>query len=198
MDSLGHAMTSLPDGCRVQGDRYAGAIFSADAGGPDSLGTYRYVLWRRFDDAPGGVVLVVMLNPSTATHEILDPTVGGVVKRANAWNANTLLPHRSPPFREVRVCNLYALRSTDPKGLRTVADSVGPHNDYYLLAECKDADLVICGWGRHAKAPRVSAFGEIARVAGAQSKLRCFRKLSDGMPEHPLYIPHALPLETWP
>lgn len=188
----------LPPGCDRLGDLYAGAVFSPDTLGPDGLGMYRYVLWRRWDDEPGGIVLVVMLNPSTATHEKLDNTISGIFKRTRIWNDAALGCNGHLPYREIRVCNLYGLRSTDPHALKHVADPVGPYNDRVLETEIAAAQIVICGWGRNAKAPRVAAFGEIVRRLGATDKIRCFRKLADGMPEHPLYVPHALPLEIWP
>ncbi len=43
--------------------------------------------------------------------------------------------------------NLFALRSTDPKVLKTAADPVGDLNDQYILAAAEWADTIVCAWG---------------------------------------------------
>jgi hypothetical protein len=43
--------------------------------------------------------------------------------------------------------NPFAYRAADPRLLKTVADPVGPENDYYLLEVCRQAALVVCCWG---------------------------------------------------
>ena len=67
---------------------------------------YRYWLEARLSDADG-VCLFVMLNPSKADEVRSDPTVTRSKGFARSWGYGTLW-----------VCNIFALRSTDPKALR--------------------------------------------------------------------------------
>ena len=64
----------------VKGNAAAGAVFS-------DCERYRYRLWRVWDEGKPKACFV-MLNPSTATHEVLDPTVTRCKKtrdRAGVW-----------------------------------------------------------------------------------------------------------------
>lgn len=103
-------------------------------------GTYRYRLGRELPNHDGkGVVLWVMLNPSTADATADDPTIRKVVGFSSNWG-----------FAVARVVNLYALRSTDWRPLRTHADPVGPENDEQIRASVLAADAVVLAWGAHA------------------------------------------------
>lgn len=173
------------------GDEHSGATFGP--GGAD--GSHRYRLHRKFPKdlftRSGGTMLAVMLNPSTADHREVDPTVSGMMKRA-----------RMLGFAELCVVNLYAFRATDPKVMRRAlrADrllAIGPHNDEVIAAELARADVVVCGWGANADAERVAEFVTIAARVGALGKLHALRVLASGAPEHPLYIPHHLPPIPW-
>jgi hypothetical protein len=66
---------------------------------------YRYQLSRIWDETKPKV-LFIMLNPSTADADVDDPTIRRVINFAKSWN-----------YGGVYVVNLYAFRSTDPKGL---------------------------------------------------------------------------------
>ena len=72
-------------------------------------GQYRYRLGRQW--GPGQYLLFVMLNPSTADEVVNDPTVERCERRARLWGYDGLV-----------VTNLFALVSTDPKGLLAAAD----------------------------------------------------------------------------
>jgi hypothetical protein len=87
-------------------------------------------------------VLWVMLNPSTADHQLDDPTIRkciGFTKRLG--------------FESFAVVNLFALRSSDPGLLRTTAalgeDIVGPKNDETIAKLASQAALIICAWGAY-------------------------------------------------
>ncbi len=84
-------------------------------------------------------VTFVMLNPSTADAFRLDPTVNKCCAFARAWGAARL-----------EVVNLFALRSTDPRGL-DIPGPVGDDeaNDQSILAACEGAKLVIAAWGNN-------------------------------------------------
>jgi len=136
-------------------------------------GKYRYWLDRRWHtkaDYPRRVCFV-MLNPSTADALEDDPTIRRCMGFAQAWGCNWLT-----------VRNLFAWRSTEPKGLLTAEDPVGPLGDANLIA-AKSADLVVVAWGawvpfeRHVKA--------LELLAGKQ--LHCLGITKGGKPRHPLY-----------
>ena len=86
-------------------------------------GRYRYRLERDLGaiGAMRGSVAFVMLNPSTADATTGDPTIRRCIGYARAWSYAKLI-----------VGNAYAWRSTDPAGLWTADDPVGPENDQHL------------------------------------------------------------------
>lgn len=148
---------------------------------------YRYLLTWRWSDAP--LLVAWMLNPSTATHEVLDPTISGLVKRARAWGRGG-----------VRIVNLFAYRATDPMDMKRAADPVGQHNDYVtrqvLDSEALLGGQVICGWGAHGgHMGRAEAAIKLAQRA--EVRLVCFDVNKDGSPKHPLYVPHAITPRSW-
>lgn len=144
-------------------------------GGPGNI--YRYTLLRFFGTGSGRL-LFVMLNPSTATAEVSDPTVTRCEGYARAWG-----------FAELMVANIFALRSTDPKVLKTHPDPIGPENDEYLVSAAKSAAYIVAGWGTHGK-----LLGRGAYVRGLLSRfdLRCLTQTKDGHPGHPLYLKASL------
>lgn len=137
--------------------------------------TWRYRLSRVWDVSLPRVNWL-MLNPSTADAFDVDPTVRRTLGFADAWG-----------FGAVEVTNVFALRSTDPKGLRQVVDPVGPANDTALLAAARAADLVVAGWGVHATLnDRERHVVELFADAGIV--LHAVRVTKDGHPGHPLYV----------
>jgi hypothetical protein len=144
---------------------------------------YRYALTREW--AAGRRLLVVMLNPSTATEEANDPTVERCERRA-----------RGLGYGGFRVVNLFAWRATDPRALRAVADPIGPDNDAALDAGALWADDVLCGWGGHG-----GLLGRDARVAAllraTGRPLFHLGLTGAGQPKHPLYIGYAQAPVLW-
>lgn len=142
----------------------------------DATRRYRYRLSRVWDPA-GRRVNFLMLNPSTADAFRLDPTVRRCVGFAKDWQAGS-----------VEVTNAYSLRSTDPAGLRAVADPVGPGNDDAIVAAARAADLVVAAWGVHAT--YLDREAQLRRLlADAAVTVHCLRVTKDGHPGHPLYVP---------
>ena len=145
--------------------------------------TYRYVLRRTWSAGPA--VGFILLNPSTADETENDPTIRRCIGYAKAWGYGSLV-----------LGNLFALRSTDPKGLRQVADPVGPDNDDWLLRIAKEAGgKVICGWGNHGA---LNGRGRAVAVNLAAAGVRplALTVTTDGSPGHPLYLRGGLkPLE---
>jgi hypothetical protein len=174
-----HPPTASPDGIVSKGNNTAGAIFS-----PDEV--HRYTLWRRLSDnlknnpdAPP--ILFVLLNPSTATHEVSDPTVTRCINYAKTWGHG-----------RITVVNIFAVRETDPRNMKASKDPIGPHNDHYIHAEAEnvakaDAGRIICAWGAHGefldRGQRVATL-----LQDIDAPLHCLALTKAGHPKHPLYL----------
>lgn len=140
---------------------------------------YRYVLTRRWGWGPHATF--VMLNPSTADAREDDPTIRRCIGYARAWGLHGLV-----------VLNLYAWRSTDPRGLTRADDPVGPENDewlqrYFYTAARHDMPLVFA-WGFHADEARAL---EVRAMDQAGERAMAFGLTGNGQPMHPLYLPMA-------
>jgi hypothetical protein len=149
-------------------------------------GAYRYLLKRAADSMcpMKSTALFVMLNPSTANAELDDPTIRRCRGFARLWDCNGLA-----------VANLYALRSTDPAGLWSHTDPVGPDNDAYLSTFARECGDVVCAWGANAKPERAAHVANILTHSGA--RLWCLGTTKDGSPRHPLYVRGDQPLVEW-
>lgn len=148
---------------------------------------YRYdLLWAWSDEPP---LTMMALNPSTATHETLDNTIKGMIKRARVW--------RKGGF---RMLNLFGLRATKPSDMKAHAEPIGPDNDAVIEGFLQDLatteNSLLCGWGGHGK-HRGRDAEIVAKARESGVTLQCLRVISDGSPEHPLYIPHALLPKPW-
>ena len=97
---------------------------------------FRYSITNKFNSGKGRL-LFILLNPSTATEKVYDPTLLRCKKRAIDSRVN-----------QFRVCNLFAYRATKPKELQKVFDPIGPYNDEILKNSIKWSDKIICSWGR--------------------------------------------------
>lgn len=158
----------------------------------DPTGTYRYLLSRVGDPSSTKRILWVMLNPSTATAEKDDPTIRKITKFSTRWG-----------YGVIRICNIFALRSTDPKALKIALkegrDPIGPENNRYIGEEVEVADRVVCAWGAHGslidrdlavydlirrwgKVPVALNFTSDGRALGETTK-----KPKRRQPVHPLY-----------
>jgi hypothetical protein len=160
-------------------DRHEESLFESATATFSSDRRYRYALTRRWDpDWP--LAVFVMLNPSTADAFTVDPTVRRCIGFAKSWHAGGLL-----------ILNLFALRSTDPRALRSDPDPVGPANNpviaWWLSAEAEPLGPVIVAWGAD------SAIGDrdrevLALLAARQARPQCLGVTQDGHPRHPLYV----------
>ena len=86
------------------------------------------------------------------------------------------------------VVNLYGLRSTDPKILKSHDDPVGPEGDKHLLLHAALADLIVCAWGNHG-AERSAVVKDMLDYHGYN--LHCLGLNQNGSPVHPLYQPKS-------
>ena len=132
---------------------------------------YRYTLSRTWD-ASKGTVVFVGLNPSTATHLIDDPTILRCINFAKSWGYGRYV-----------MLNMYGFRSTDPRGLATVADSNGPDNDRWISTEVAKAAKVVVAWGSHK-----STHARALHVLSMIPEPYCLGTTKGGSPRHPLYV----------
>lgn len=146
-----------------------------------NCGLYRYQLDRKWSDAP--LLPFIMLNPSTADAYLDDATIRRCIGFARREGAGG-----------IRVMNLYALRSTDPRAIKNSDNPIGPENDAHLVGMAtlakRDGMNIVCAWGANAAENRVS--NVIHRLQWAS--LVCLGKTKDGHPRHPLYVKADHPL----
>lgn len=142
----------------------SGAVFSEDR-------QYRYQLWRTWAEGPR--VLFVMLNPSIADETADDPTQRRCRAFAQRWG-----------FGGYYVGNLYALVSTDPKGLSKVADPVGRRNGESLRGMHLKAEKTVVAWGCQSREVHKRAASVLTWLGNVEAIDTC----KDGCPRHPLYL----------
>ena len=145
-----------------------GAAFSRDR-------RYRYRLWRRWDRSRPAIAFC-MLNPSTADARRDDPTIRRCIGFARAWGYGGL-----------EVVNIFAMRATDPRALRSARDPVGPRNDAFMLRAAARSPVVIA-WGVHGALR--DRGNEALRLLGSTSLLLALGRTRSGAPRHPLYLRH--------
>ena len=169
----------------IKGDTESGAIFS-------ECEQYRYALWRCWNKDNGIVPVKYMvsfigLNPSTATHEVSDPTVTRCINYAKAWG-----------YSGMHMLNLFAFRATDPKDMKAVDEPVGEDNNEMLIKHARDSGIVIASWGNHGGyRNRCSVVADLMRVNGVD--LHCLAIAKTGQPKHPLYLKKDLtPIDYLP
>ena len=139
---------------------------------------YRYTLVREWD-ATRERICFCMLNPSTADEHQNDPTV----RRAIGYALDR-------GFGSIEVVNVFALRSTDPKGLKEAlsrgVDPVGPRNDDAIRRAANRSQTMVAAWGTHATLlDRDRAVKQMLREHPACVALGL---TADGLPRHPLYL----------
>lgn len=138
-------------------------------------GKFRYRLWRKW--GLGSPLLFVMLNPSTADHEVDDATIRRCIRFTEAHG-----------YGELEVVNLYAYRATDPRDLKAAGYPVGPENDRHIRDAVGDAAAVCVAWGSNAAGlVRPVEVLQLLRDMGA--KPQCLRTTRGGHPSHPLMLP---------
>jgi hypothetical protein len=140
---------------------------------------YRYKLLRTIDmNKPK--ICFIGLNPSTADISYDDNTV----RRCINWS-------RRNKYGQMVMLNIFAYRSTNPKGLLTVQDPIGQWNNEWIKNECKDANTIVAAWGNWGKLHSRSLHVlELLK----DKRIMCFSTTLQGQPKHPLYIPSDSPL----
>jgi hypothetical protein len=136
---------------------------------------YRYALTRTWE--PGGTrLLYIMLNPSKATELANDPTIERCERRAKVLG-----------YGAFRVCNLFALRETEPKRLRASKHPEGPDNYAQVSEALEWCDDVLCAWGVHG-AHREQAKALMPLFQNSGKPLLALGVTKEGHPRHPLYV----------
>ena len=154
-----------------------GAVFSP-------CRTWRYLLWRQWD-ASKPAANFLMLNPSTADEQKLDPTCARARDYAERWGYGALI-----------VTNVFGWRATDPTDMKAAKDPVGPGNDAAIVRAAKEAAIVVCAWGNHGafmeRSVQIKKLLNQNRIA-----VHTLRLNANGEPAHPLYLPGNLKPAHW-
>lgn len=138
---------------------------------------YRYVLHRRWGEADRAIMFI-MLNPSTATEQVDDPTVRKCRTYASRWGYNHLI-----------VGNIMAYRATDPGQLSRIYDPVGPEN-HQILSKIFTfyQPMLICAWGRVTRKLAHAETAMCALLRDLHAQPHALRVNANGSPGHPLYL----------
>ena len=149
--------------------------------------THRYLLERRWDT--GELLVWVMLNPSTADAFADDPTIRRCIRFA-----------KRDGYAGIKVVNLFALRTPDPRELQAHPDPVGACNDRMLREATRDG-IAVAAWGAGGK---LGGRGRevAARLAAFDVAMVCLAVTKDGQPVHPLArgrsrVPDDAPFTPW-
>lgn len=132
--------------------------------------THRYGLYRIWnEDKP--FALIIGLNPSTANHNVNDPTVRRI----------TQLLNRSG-YGGFYLVNLFSLVSSNPKTL------IGYNHDFGFIDDfidwySQDCKTVIFAWGAFKEAKDRAKF-----IIDKYPNALCFGHNKDSSPKHPLYL----------
>ncbi|WP_428383565.1 DUF1643 domain-containing protein [Nevskia ramosa] len=153
---------------------------------------YRYSLTRSWSSRP--LVAFVLMNPSTATEVINDPTIERCQRRAAGWNESGYLPNGG-----IAILNAFAWRETDSRKLPLrIAEGIdiagGFANDDTIHSVVNDSAMVICGWGKPGRL--IGRDRHVLQMLRAmEADPHALKINADGTPCHPLYIPYsALPI----
>lgn len=142
-------------------------------------GRYRYALWRRWDDGPQ--LLFVMLNPSTASETANDPTIRRCIGFARDWG-----------YAALAVANLFAWRTPSPARLRRARGPVGGENDAWITRLGTESALTVAAWGNLGRLHRRDE--TVCRLLHAPHVLGL---TAAGAPRHPLYVRAATRPRPW-
>jgi len=134
---------------------------------------YRYDLFRVWDENKP-YLMFIGLNPSTADYEQDDNTIRRCIDFAKNLN-----------FGGICMCNLFALRSTNPKNMLLHTSPIGDKNDFYIKKHAKYAGMIIVAWGN--KGNHLNRDKEVIKIINRPVFALDINK--SGQPKHPLYIP---------
>lgn len=154
-------------------------------------GTYRWLLTRRWDDTLP-ILVVCMLNPSTADAERDDPTVLALIHFAKLWG-----------YGGITIVNLYAFRSPSPAVMKASSQRHSARNtkllEHFVPAEALQAGRVLVAWGNDGDFEGWASWfaNRMAEVHGLD--LICLGRTSSGAPKHPMARgKHRIPRDQQP
>jgi hypothetical protein len=159
------------------------AIFSPDM-------KYRYLLTREWESDSPMKLVVIGLNPSTATAEVDDPTIRRCIGYAKREMYGGLV-----------MLNLFAFRATDPREMIRAAaegvDVVGPANNAVIAQVITPGRNTLCAWGAHGE---MQWRGEqlTKALVSYGANLMSFGTTKRGQPKHPLYLRNDAALIGYP
>jgi hypothetical protein len=140
---------------------------------------YRYNLTRKWvhqSKTSRRFILWVLLNPSTADENKLDPTLTRCAEFSRSWGYDGMI-----------VRNVFAYRTPSPKVMLQARNSgidiIGPANDLWLNDHAGVA-LTIVGWGALPLARDRAE--QVVKLLGPG--LLCMGLNNGGSPKHPLYL----------
>jgi len=146
---------------------------------------------RRCWDASLPMLVVCMLNPSTADHEKEDPTLLILIHFGKLWGFGGLI-----------VVNLYSLRASRPSAMMAAESPIGPNNAAYLNEAIAYAEehggWLLAAWGNDGGwEGRDEWF--CARAMQAGVTLKCLGTTNSGKPKHPMARgKHRIPRDQRP
>jgi hypothetical protein len=156
------------------------------------IGNYRYELRRVWDESLP-LLVVCMLNPSTADADRNDPTILTLIHFGKLWG-----------FGGLYVVNLFALRTSSPAEMMTEGEltAMGDSNKGFLFDAIGYAKQhgrsILAAWGNngsHHAADEWFAKQAIARGVD----LVCLGTTESGQPKHPLARgKHRIPRDQQP
>lgn len=156
-------------------DLFDGMERTALFGGTDDC--YRYEL-RRIWNGALPLLVVCMLNPSTADHLIDDPTIKTLVHFGKLWGYGGLL-----------VVNFYAFRSSTPAALKAASDPEGTLNGQRiceaLAYAAANGRKLLAAWGNHPAAAKWEPW-LVQTAANFGVELVCLGTTLSGAPKHPM------------
>ena len=134
---------------------------------------YRYILKIPVSDKPG-VCCFCLANPSKAVvvNGVFksDPTVTRCMGYTRDWGYGTLV-----------VVNARAWRDTDPDKVPGDPEAIGPDNDMWIERAAREADVVVCGWGKLGGERGLAVLELLMRVGKVPHALALN---ADGTPSH--------------
>lgn len=156
----------------------SGAVF-------DDSKLYRYSLWRRFKPfcPVNRMLCVCSLNPSTADHEIDDPTVRRDLGFAKSFGFDGLVK-----------INLFSFRATDPALMKAHPSPIGAENDYFIQWFAQNAGMFIAAWGNDGA--HLNRSTEVRKLL--QGTVVYHLGLNQtGEPKHPLFLKKTTQPVLW-